>query len=99
MRLDSLLRRWFERMSSKELKGDCVTYTTLINACAKGSDATAARGWLQRLVDEKLQPNVVAYSAALKAHGEVGRQIAYGAQAGLDTGCKSPRGTCNCMTA
>lgn len=47
----SLRGRWFERMGSNDLRGDCVTYTTLINACAKGSDATAARAWLQRLVE------------------------------------------------
>ena len=38
-------------MSANDVRGDSVTYTALINACAKRSDAFGAMKWLQRIVD------------------------------------------------
>ena len=50
--------RWFERMSANDVRGDYVTYTALINACAKRSDAFGAMKWLQRIVDLWQQSHV-----------------------------------------
>ena len=34
------------------VKGDVVSYSSVINACAKAGEAGRAEGWLQRMFDD-----------------------------------------------
>ena len=50
-----------------------VSYNAAISACEKGKKWELALHWLQELWRSSLEPDVVSYNAAIRAHGK-GRQ-------------------------
>ena len=46
-------------MLDSGVKGNVVSYNSVISACAKGSDAGGAEAWLQRRLDSGVKGNVV----------------------------------------
>jgi len=56
----------------KELVERGVALTTVIDACAKAGDMVRAEFWMQRLLDEGAQPDVVSYCAMIDACAKSG---------------------------
>ena len=51
-----------------------MSYSTIIDACAKHGDVDRAETWLQRMLYDGVQAEVVSYSAVIDAcakHGDV----------------------------
>merc|ERR1719356_2388525 len=54
-------------MHSAGIKGDTISYTTVINACAKVGAVEKAEAWLGRMIEEGAEPNVVTFNAVIAA--------------------------------
>ena len=51
-------------MQDAGLQPDVISFSAVIDACAKQGEAAKAEEWLSKMQAAGLQPNVISYSAA-----------------------------------
>eukprot|EP00435_Cladocopium_sp_Y103_P042829 s69_g11.t3 len=61
-----------EKLLSSGVEADVVSYNSLINAYAKGSDATNACQKLQEMLQSDIQPSAISFNSALDACAKAG---------------------------
>ena len=56
-----------DRMAERRVDLDAAVFNAAINACAKAGDVATAEGFLSKLQEAGLRPNVVSYTAVISA--------------------------------
>jgi pentatricopeptide repeat protein len=54
------------------IKGDVISYTAIIDACAKAGNIARAEAWLQKMLDAGVEANVVTFGALIHACARLG---------------------------
>merc|ERR1719387_3252955 len=63
---------WLSKMLAAGVGADVVSYSTVINACAKVGNGGSAERWLTKMLEAGVQANVQSYSAVVSAFAKVG---------------------------
>merc|ERR1719353_1463646 len=59
-------------MLEEGIRGDTISYTAMINACARVGDADKAEEWLVRMLKDGVEPNVITFNAVIAACAKKG---------------------------
>merc|ERR1719487_1995275 len=59
-------------MHGAGIKGDTISYTTVINACAQTGDVEKAESWLVRMLESNVEPNTITFNAVIAACAKKG---------------------------
>merc|ERR1719359_726131 len=59
-------------MHDAGIKGDTISFTTVINACARVGDVKKAEAWLMRMLKSGVEPNTITFNAVIAACAKVG---------------------------
>jgi len=59
-------------MHGAGIKGDTISFTTVINACARVGDVKKAEAWLMRMLESGVEPNTITFNAVISACAKVG---------------------------
>merc|ERR1719359_1154001 len=60
------------RMLEADIKGDTISYTAMINACARCGDVQKAEDWLVKMLEDGVEPNVITFNAVIAACAKKG---------------------------
>merc|ERR1719453_1842575 len=55
------------------IKGDTISYTAMINGCARVGDVQKAEGWLVKMLEDGIEPNVITFNAVIAACAKKGQ--------------------------
>jgi pentatricopeptide repeat protein len=64
------------KMSSSKVEPNVVTYSAMIDACAKAGDRVRAERWHRRMLERGLQPNGYTFSSVIAACAKAGDVVA-----------------------
>jgi len=73
---ESPTEKQMEKPSSPKAEPNVVTYTSMIDACAKVGDRAGAERWHKRMVERGLQPNPHTFSSVITACAKAGDAVA-----------------------
>merc|ERR1719231_737633 len=54
-------------MLEEGIRGDTISYTAVINACAKAGDVKRAEHWLVQMLKDGVEPNIITFNAVISA--------------------------------
>merc|ERR1719171_662201 len=60
-------------MLESGIKGDTISYTAMINACAQTGDIQKAEEWLVKMLEDGVEPNVITFNAVIAAAAKKGQ--------------------------
>ena len=66
------LSRWYGRLCRDRIEPDVITFSSLINACAKHANPIRAKHYLNKCLELKVRPNIFIYAGVINAHGKIG---------------------------
>jgi len=69
-------QRRADKMTSSKADPNVVTYSTMIDACAKAGDRVRAEFWHRRMLARGLQPNAHTFSSVISACAKAGDAVA-----------------------
>merc|ERR1719321_1560072 len=55
------------------IRGDTISYTAMINACARVGDVQKAEDWLVKMLEDGVEPNVITFNAVIAAAAKTGQ--------------------------
>merc|ERR1719223_1702560 len=73
---ESPTEKQMEKPSSPKAEPNVVTYSSMIDACAKVGDRAGAERWHKRMVERGLQPNTHTFSSVITACAKAGDAVA-----------------------
>merc|ERR1719498_1797837 len=59
-------------MNDAGIKGDTISFTAAINACARTGDVQLAEKWLAKMLEAGVEPNVITFNAVMAACAKAG---------------------------
>ena len=72
LRARAVQRAEAEARKEAKLKPNKISYTAVIDACAKQGEVAKAEGWLPKMQGAGLQPDVISYSTVINACAKAG---------------------------
>merc|ERR1711933_99119 len=63
---------WLFKAQEARLKPEIITYSAVINACAKSGDMEKAVEWLSKAQQARLKPEIITYNTVINACAEFG---------------------------
>jgi len=73
---ESPAQKQTEKMNSSKAEPNVVTYSSMIDACAKVGDRAGAERWHKRMVERGLQPSAHTFSSVITACAKAGDALA-----------------------
>jgi len=59
-------------MNDAGIKGDTISFTAAINACARTGDVQLAEKWMAKMLEAGVEPNVITFNAVIAACAKAG---------------------------
>ena len=60
-------------MKDRGIEPDAMSYNSIINACAQGSQVEEAVKWLKTMQDQGIAPNSMSYNSVINACAQRGK--------------------------